>query len=85
MTYAASWLDLNCGIETMGHPLQAQSFPLLRYWYRRAVRFDERSGLLTAGLPLTVTLTSDSYAGKAPVDFLEELLAPPSTAKEKLC
>mmetsp|Transcript_75914 Transcript_75914/g.167533 ORF Transcript_75914/g.167533 Transcript_75914/m.167533 type:complete len:109 (-) Transcript_75914:161-487(-) len=35
---------------------KAQSFPLLRYWYRRAVRFDERSGLLTAGLPLTVTL-----------------------------
>ena len=35
--------------------VQAQSFPLLRYWYRRAVRFDERSGLLTAGLPLTVT------------------------------
>lgn len=34
---------------------EAQSFPLLRYWYRRAVRFDQRSGLLTAGLPLTVT------------------------------
>mmetsp|Transcript_97597 Transcript_97597/g.119545 ORF Transcript_97597/g.119545 Transcript_97597/m.119545 type:complete len:109 (-) Transcript_97597:161-487(-) len=35
---------------------KAQSFPLLRYWYRRAVRFDERSGMLTAGLPLLVTL-----------------------------
>ncbi|CAK9108315.1 Hypothetical protein SCF082_LOCUS50384 [Durusdinium trenchii] len=35
---------------------KAQSFPLLRFWYRRAVRFDERSGLLTAGLPLLVTL-----------------------------
>lgn len=35
---------------------KAQSFPLLRYWYRRACRFDERTGIITAGLPLTVTL-----------------------------
>lgn len=44
--------------------VQAQSFPLLRYWYRRAVRFDERSGLLTAGLPLTVTSSWVSLRAK---------------------
>ncbi|CAE7453221.1 unnamed protein product, partial [Symbiodinium microadriaticum] len=35
---------------------RAQSFPFVRYWWRRALRFDERTGMLTAGIPLTIAL-----------------------------
>ncbi|CAE8590370.1 unnamed protein product [Polarella glacialis] len=35
---------------------RAQSFPLFTFWWRRMKRFDERTGMLTAGIPLTVTL-----------------------------
>mmetsp|Transcript_86976 Transcript_86976/g.246256 ORF Transcript_86976/g.246256 Transcript_86976/m.246256 type:complete len:110 (-) Transcript_86976:208-537(-) len=30
--------------------------PFIRYWWRRVQRFEERTGMLTAGLPLAVTM-----------------------------
>merc|ERR1719436_2262449 len=35
---------------------RAQSHRLFRFYYRRVKRFDEQTGLLSAGLPLAVTM-----------------------------
>merc|ERR1740121_1213941 len=35
---------------------QAQALPIVRYYYRRIKRFDEQTGMISAGLPLAVTM-----------------------------
>mmetsp|Transcript_36519 Transcript_36519/g.97264 ORF Transcript_36519/g.97264 Transcript_36519/m.97264 type:complete len:114 (-) Transcript_36519:426-767(-) len=35
---------------------KAQSHPWARYYWRRLLRFDRQSGMLTAGIPLTLTM-----------------------------
>lgn len=37
---------------------KAQSNWWIRYWWRRTVRFERQTGLLTAGLPLTVIMVA---------------------------
>eukprot|EP00928_Gymnodinium_smaydae_P084816 TRINITY_DN68099_c0_g1_i1.p3 TRINITY_DN68099_c0_g1~~TRINITY_DN68099_c0_g1_i1.p3 ORF type:complete len:118 (+),score=22.09 TRINITY_DN68099_c0_g1_i1:92-445(+) len=37
---------------------RAQRHPLLRYWWRRTLRFDKQTGMLTAGIPLAVTMVA---------------------------
>mmetsp|Transcript_74118 Transcript_74118/g.171924 ORF Transcript_74118/g.171924 Transcript_74118/m.171924 type:complete len:109 (+) Transcript_74118:36-362(+) len=37
---------------------RAQSHPKVRFMWRRMLRFDEQTGMLTAGMPLAVTMVA---------------------------
>eukprot|EP00927_Polykrikos_kofoidii_P076039 TRINITY_DN72727_c0_g1_i1.p1 TRINITY_DN72727_c0_g1~~TRINITY_DN72727_c0_g1_i1.p1 ORF type:complete len:116 (+),score=18.12 TRINITY_DN72727_c0_g1_i1:107-454(+) len=37
---------------------RATGNPFIRYWWRRTLRFDRQTGLLSAGIPLAVTMVA---------------------------
>mmetsp|Transcript_84480 Transcript_84480/g.176798 ORF Transcript_84480/g.176798 Transcript_84480/m.176798 type:complete len:109 (-) Transcript_84480:46-372(-) len=52
---------------------RAQSHPWIRYWWRRSVRFDKRTGMLSAGIPLSITMIVTIAAATIMIDRQFEL------------
>jgi len=52
---------------------KAQNNRYLRYWWRRALRFDERTAMLSAGFPLAITMVASITVSTVIIDRQFEL------------